>query len=97
MIFGKSFVDQKLLFPEQYQDLVWFLFPSEVTTELVGLKRGSSFAALKAHANEASQNQPFDTPFQPRDYNKHTYAFEFSRDLMADDDDGNESTATQDS
>lgn len=28
---GKSFVDQKLLVPEQYRDLVWFLFPSEVT------------------------------------------------------------------
>lgn len=50
---GKSFVDQKLLVPEEYQDLIWFIFPSEVTQELMQLKKGSgtTFAALEALAN----------------------------------------------
>ena len=52
--FGKSFVDQKMLVPEEYHDLVWFLFPSEVTQELISLKKGTetSFAALEALANQ---------------------------------------------
>lgn len=33
-VFGKSYVDQILLVPEQYRDLVWFLFPSQVLTEI---------------------------------------------------------------
>jgi hypothetical protein len=29
-IYGKSVVDQTLLIPDEYQSLIWFLFPSEV-------------------------------------------------------------------
>lgn len=52
LAFGKSFVDQKMLVPEEYQDLVWFLFPSEVVAELLQLKKGTetSFDALRAFA-----------------------------------------------
>lgn len=38
-----------------------------------------------------SQTDNFSTPFQPRDYNKFTYKFEFSKDLMADEE-GEQST-----
>ena len=43
-----------MLVPEQYQDLIWFLFPSEITAELLQLKKGSetTFAALEALANQ---------------------------------------------
>lgn len=34
-LYGKSVVDQRLLIPEPYQRLVWFLFPSEVLGELL--------------------------------------------------------------
>ena len=34
----------------------------------------------------------FTTPFIPRDYNKYTYAFEFSKDFMAGDAADNNST-----
>ena len=61
--FGKSFVDQKLLMPKEYQDLVWFLFPSEITSDLVALKRGASFEVLEALGDECQQNEPFNTPF----------------------------------
>ena len=54
MAFGKSYVDQTLLFPDQYKDLVWFLFPSEVTQELVSLKKGINFEGLSAYASEVS-------------------------------------------
>lgn len=55
LAFGKSFVDQKMLVPEQYQDLVWFLYPSEVVSELLSLKKGSvTMTALKSIAEGSS-------------------------------------------
>ena len=49
MAFGKSFVDQRLLIPEQHRDLIWFLFPSEVVGELLNLKKGQlTFESLQA-------------------------------------------------
>lgn len=46
---GKSVVDQRLLVPDEYKHLIWFLFPSEVAGELTSLKRGAdtSFEALE--------------------------------------------------
>ena len=57
LILGKSFVDQKLLIPEQYQDLIWFLFPSEVTAELTALRKGqeTSYEALDALSSSMLQ------------------------------------------
>jgi len=37
--YGKSLVDQKQLIPEQYQELIWWLFPSEVLPEILALKK----------------------------------------------------------
>ena len=37
-IYGKSMVDQTLLISEEYQNLIWFLFPSEVLQDLLVLK-----------------------------------------------------------
>ena len=71
--------------PEQYQDLIWFLFPSEVIAELLKLKKGMTFEALEAVARQSSQTDEFTTPFIPKDYNKFKYAFQFSRDLMGDE------------
>ena len=34
-VYGKSMVDQRLLIPENYQQLIWFLFPSEVLQDLI--------------------------------------------------------------
>lgn len=94
LAFGKSFVDQKMLIPEQYQDLVWFLYPSEVLSELLSLKKGTlSMAALKSFAECSSQTGDFTTPFIPKDYNKFTYTFAFSRDTIA----GDEFESTEDS
>jgi len=37
-LYGKSMIDQKLLIPEPYQRLIWFLFPSEALSDVIGLK-----------------------------------------------------------
>jgi hypothetical protein len=37
-IYGKSVVDQRMLIAEDYQYQIWFLFPSEVLTEILELK-----------------------------------------------------------
>lgn len=37
-IYGKSVVDQTLLVPDEYQHLIWFLFPSEILPDLLKLK-----------------------------------------------------------
>lgn len=37
-IYGKSMVDQKLLVPQEYQSLIWFLFPSEALEVLSQFK-----------------------------------------------------------
>ena len=48
-IYGKSVVDQTLLMPDEYKDLIWFLFPSEVLPDLLDLKFKSplSFETLE--------------------------------------------------
>ena len=52
--FGKSFVDQKLLVPEQFQELIWFLFPSEVLPELQHLRKGLDFGTLETLARQSA-------------------------------------------
>lgn len=94
LAFGKSFVDQKLLVPEEYQDLIWFLFPSEIVGELLKIKKGASFSSIEALAEQSLQTEEFKTPFIPKDYNKNTYAFKFSRDIMGNEGDND---STQDS
>ena len=74
------------LVPEQYQGLVWFLFPSQVIGELQSLKKNKlTFKALEA-LSQNSQNGSFNTPFIPKDYNKNQYVFEFSKEYMEDRD-----------
>jgi hypothetical protein len=52
--YSKSYVDHLQLVPEQYQGLVWFLFPSQVMSELVSLKKGTvTFERLKALSHDS--------------------------------------------
>ena len=52
--YSKSYVDHLQLVPEQYQGLVWFLFPSQVMPELMALKKGSiTFESLKALSQDS--------------------------------------------
>jgi hypothetical protein len=43
-----------------------------------------TFEALKSLSESVSQTDDFSTPFIPRDYNKFTYAFAFSKDSMGE-------------
>ena len=76
--------------------MIWFIFPSEVTQELMQLKKGqdTTFEALETLANQSRQNDAFNTPFEPKDYNKFTYKFEFSKDLINDGNAENDNSST---
>lgn len=78
-------IDQRLLIPEPYQRLVWFLFPSEVLGELLRLKYQAplEFEAIEEF-NRECWREPIEAtlPFQPRDYNKGKYEFKFSEEYM---------------
>lgn len=62
------------------QCLVWWLFPSQVQSELQSLKH-VTFEMLECLANKA-QNQDFSTPFQPKDYNRAKHKFEFCKEWI---------------
>ena len=83
--YGKSWVDQKLLIPDQYADLVWFLFPSEVLPELLKIsKKGFQMSELPVFVAEFHQNDDFSTPFIPKDYNKYTFDYQIETDYLED-------------
>lgn len=44
--FGKSGVDQLRLIPEEYKELIWFLFPSQVLQEMMQLNKTVSYEQL---------------------------------------------------
>lgn len=70
-----------MLIAEDYQKLIWFLFPSEVLRELLELKYQSNltFDNLVSFNNLQSQGkEAWTTPFTPRDYNKGRFKMEFS-------------------
>lgn len=67
--FGKSGVDQSRLVPDEYHELVWFLFPSQVLPELLQIGKVVAFETLKAIGEKADQSGNFTTIFKPRDYN----------------------------
>lgn len=62
------------------QCLVWWLFPSQVQSELQSLKH-VTYEMLEALAKNA-QDQDFSTPFQPKDYNRAKHKFEFCKEWI---------------
>jgi len=91
--FGKSYVDQMQLIPEELQKLVWWLFPSQVLPELIALKKNITFEVLKNEAESEARDQSniaFSTPFYPKDYNRHQFKFEFSTEYIGKQDEQNE-------
>jgi hypothetical protein len=91
-LYGKSELDQRKLIGEQYQKLVWFMFPSEVLGELLNLRHQSplSFEALAKFndSRNALEINPtasaFKAPFKPLDFNHgQTHLFKFSDEYLA--------------
>jgi tRNA 2-thiocytidine biosynthesis protein TtcA len=80
-------VDQTLLIPEQYSSLVWFLFPSEILQSLLELsrKQPKRFEEIESFnsSTKRQEDEEWQTPYHPRDYNKEKYAFEFSHEYNA--------------
>ena len=66
-IYGKSVVDQTLLTPDEYNGLVWFLYPSEVLPDLLDLKFKSplSFETLEQFnkSQRRQEDEPWSTPY----------------------------------
>lgn len=67
-----------MLIPEDYQSLIWFIFPSEVLPELLALKNTTFEALTKVSSQDADQK--WTTPYEPRDYNKSKHKFTFSEE-----------------
>lgn len=83
-LYGKSELDQSKLISEDHQKLVWFVFPSEVLSELMSL-RGQNFNELEKYNQERSlpEVNGINIPFIPLDYTKgETHAFAFSREYL---------------
>ena len=66
--------------PDEFKELVWFLFPSQVLGELLNLKK-ETFTDLAEIARD-KQNELFTTPFKPKDYNRELYKFEFANEYI---------------
>jgi len=84
MIYGKSTVDQTLLIQDDFQKLIWFLFPSEVLPLILQFKYQSPLKYDKVEEFckmlKSQSEEEWKTPFQPRDYNLHTHKFFFSKE-----------------
>lgn len=76
-----------MLVPELYQKLIWFLFPSEIITELLELRHLQSqltFEAIENYVNKLPLHEgSMNTPFTPKDYSRSTFKFEFSDEYKA--------------
>jgi hypothetical protein len=85
--FGKSGVDQAKLIPEEYHELIWFLFPSQVLQEMLQLGKALSFEQLieLSESKLADQTLPFTTIFHPRDYNRNTYSYQQQTEYLDSD------------
>ena len=83
--FGKSYVDQRLLIPEEYQELIWFLFPSQALSELrtsLTDKQVTYQSLVDLASPKSEEEEPFATIFKPRNYNLHSYEFGFTKEYM---------------
>ena len=66
---GKTGVDQTCLVPDDFKHLIWWLFPSQVLSDLQQIKQLDSYESLSSLFKD-SQKVEFSTPFKPKDYNR---------------------------
>lgn len=84
-LYGKSEMDQKKLIAEPYQKLIWFLFPTEVLSELLNMKYHSplSFEFIDNYNKKNPQiSHHVEIPFEPLDYTKGKYEYKFSEEYI---------------
>mmetsp|Transcript_2682 Transcript_2682/g.4516 ORF Transcript_2682/g.4516 Transcript_2682/m.4516 type:complete len:264 (-) Transcript_2682:972-1763(-) len=86
VIYGKSEVDQRLLIQEEYQQLIWFLFPSQVLPLVLSLKYQSplKFGDVERFAAslKPQHEEEWSTPYHPRDYNREKHKMQFSLEYV---------------
>lgn len=83
--FGKSFVDQTQLVPEQFQELIWWLYPSQVVQDLFFKQKNILFGTIEEFADDIQSDlvkEDWSTPFIPKDYNRGTFEFEFCQEYI---------------
>jgi hypothetical protein len=69
-IYGKSNVDQRAaLIGEEYHNLVWFLFPSQVLKEILEIN-ANCFEDLKKYNEQHPVLEEWSMPFTPRDFTR---------------------------
>ena len=83
-LFGKSHVDQKMLFDEQYHYQIWFVLPSSILEIFNDFKYQGplTFEALKKFHNslKSQDSEEWNMPFSPIDFNKETKKTHFSQE-----------------
>ena len=79
-------MDQRLLIAEEFQRLVWFVFPSEVLPKIMELKyQGQlTFEALEqfVKSQKKQEDEEWTTPYCPRDYNVEEFKYLFSNEYL---------------
>lgn len=66
--------------PEDLQKLVWWLFPSQVQSELMNLK-SCTFEQLEQMGRD-SQNDDYSTYFRPKDYNRGKFKMTIDKEYI---------------